>query len=293
MEKVIKPKKLDIVLNPEYGTKSPLIVSFEFNVKGGRIWVLKRPCNRTYTKKATDIVKFNKLQISFEPFFIPLLPNPILYPPELEIYSDLDVYKDLDDEIWEEVFDYGGIYQISNKGRVKSKRFNKDILLSPCGYRFKENVPLYKILTHEYRIVSISELFEKSLFKTIPNNLNFEENSTCNLFVEDIDNIDEVKVGIIFQKSFQTNNLNNYTVEILHLNNIFEMVIYEWDIDRDKYLFNNIETFYIKAKILKKRILSLDHLKITIKKINSLKDKSDQTENLRLKQILAYRSLQL
>ena len=58
------------------------------------------------------------------------------------------------DEIWRDIDGYEGLYQISNKGRVKSLKWGKKRILRPrlngSGYL---NVTLYKNTAAQHRLV--------------------------------------------------------------------------------------------------------------------------------------------
>jgi len=86
----------------------------------------------------------------------------------MEIYENLSL-ENLDDEIWKEIEEYGGDYQISNLGRVKSfKRYKEGKILEPVdvnGYSCvnlckngKKGKPIYiHILMVENHIGKIPE----------------------------------------------------------------------------------------------------------------------------------------
>jgi hypothetical protein len=46
----------------------------------------------------------------------------------MKMYENLDI-SNLDGEIWKNIKDYKGLYQVSNFGRVKSLKFEKEIIL--------------------------------------------------------------------------------------------------------------------------------------------------------------------
>jgi hypothetical protein len=49
----------------------------------------------------------------------------------MEIYKNFDL-QDLDGEIWKDILDYEGDYQVSNIGRVKSFKLGKEIIRKQC-----------------------------------------------------------------------------------------------------------------------------------------------------------------
>lgn len=70
-------------------------------------------------------------------------------------------------EIWKDIKDYEGLYQISNTGKVKSIRYNKEIIRKPCLSKGYKMVKLHK--NGVYRPVTIHKLVAKYF---IPNPVN-------------------------------------------------------------------------------------------------------------------------
>ena len=84
------------------------------------------------------------------------------FPEEIEAYKDFSL-QDRDGEVWKDIYDYEGLYQISNHGRVKSLRRvikTKDRRLFELSEKIinvnnKGHVRLTKIKKQSYRSVKI------------------------------------------------------------------------------------------------------------------------------------------
>lgn len=92
------------------------------------------------------------------------------------------------EEIWKDIFDYDGLYQVSNLGRVKSFHKNKEMILKSfknrCGYH---QVDLFKnkkgkTITNHSLVMQMFRLEEKFNYTEI-NHIdgNKENNSVYNL----------------------------------------------------------------------------------------------------------------
>ena len=91
-------------------------------------------------------------------------------------------------EIWKDIPNYEGHYQVSNLGNVKSIRFNREKLLSPSIYKGYLYVVLYrnKIRTTKriHQLVAMAFLNHKpNRFEKVVNHKNFDklDNSVENL----------------------------------------------------------------------------------------------------------------
>lgn len=96
----------------------------------------------------------------------------------------------MEKEIWKDIPDFNGDYQISNYGNVKSLKNNKEIILKPGinnpGYKFVNLCKFNKtknIMVH--RLVALN-------FKENPNNLKIVNHIDSNKFNNHVDNLEFV-----------------------------------------------------------------------------------------------------
>jgi hypothetical protein len=101
--------------------------------------------------------------------------------------NNMEIYKNLDGEIWKDIFDYGGEYQVSNFGRIKS--FKQDKINGKIMKQYKRG---------DYFCI---DLYKNGISKTKDvHRLIFESHNNYKLKSdEDVHHINEDKENNIFE----------------------------------------------------------------------------------------------
>lgn len=160
--------------------------------------------------------------------------------------------KKINKEVWKDIKEYEGLYQVSSLGRVKSLNYNKtkkEKILKPHESRGYYNVTLYKNGFHKY--YGIHRLVAKE-FIVNPKNKTQVNHKDGNKKNNNIENLEWVTSSENMKHAFENNLHKKYygkehnnarKIKQYTLNNIF---IKEWGsiVEAANYYKTSIENIY-------------------------------------------------